>query len=89
MQTNKIKYSPRIKLGRDQVGGFFGLSDGDCFEGEDGAIYLLKPYNGGWALRPVAENGSVDFLAPVHPAFNAVDYSGFISVVNQIYAANH
>lgn len=86
MQTT---HSPRIKLGRDQVNGFFGLSDGDCFESENGTLYLLKPYNNGWALRLIGEDGKADFLAPIHPAFRGVDHSGFILAVNQIYGAHH
>lgn len=83
------KHSPRLKLGRDQANGFLGLSDGDCFEGETGTLYLLKPYNGGWALRPIGEDGRADFSAPVHPEFLGVDHSAFVGIVNDIYGANH
>lgn len=72
----------RAILGKSALGGFFGLSDGDCFETLDGKRWLLKPYNGGWALRAMKDDGRADFSAPIHPDFQGVDYHGFIHTAN-------
>lgn len=74
--------SPRAILGKTTLGGFFGLSDGDCFAAADGKLWLLKPYNGAWGLRPIGEDGRADLLAPVHPRFAGVDYREFIYCAN-------
>lgn len=86
-QTPKVnKLVPRAILGRSQISGFAGLSDGDCFADMEGNLYILTPYNGGWALRHAGADGRADYSLPPHPEFLGVDYFGFIQKVNQLAA---
>lgn len=72
----------RLMVGRDQMSGFDGLSDGDRFADTTGNLWILCPYNGGWGLRPSLPDGKPDYSQAPHPGFLGLDYTNFVAKIN-------
>lgn len=82
MITRPATLYPRLTIGEHQMGGFAGLSDGDCFRDIFGNLWM----NCNQTLRPVMD-GKPNFHFS-HPQFtNWNGYSDFVQRVN--YYANN